>query len=393
MPIKPENARELAELLPDNLSCHNARERLICTAEALRALTDIDHPLSNADLRAVLVARFGEEGAASENTLNDDIKSLRNIGFMGYTIKTGPRGSWCESETLGPSKVRLLLNAVQTSRFLTMSESAELQDSLLGLVSRHQEDDLVGEVHVVQRMGKEGRTVLEACDIVLAAIRTNKKVEFEYAYNNFEGKQVALPGDDGQTLRVETPIALYYSNGNYYLESYSETPWRRDQQITRSRLDRMRGIRVSRHEADLCKKVKSARRTATKRMKREFEMLGGEPRTVFLRVGAEKTNEMFDRFGFGLKFANFEGMPRNKDSTALTCLTIAQSATFFRWLAGMQGDVRLQSPPAQIELVSEPWASLCAGRSRDELVADYEAMRAGYLDYLDCARSACDGPM
>ena len=128
-------------------------------------------------------------------------------------------------------------------------------------------------------------------------------------------------------------------------------------------------------------------------MKREFEMLGGEPRTVFLRVSAEKTNEMFDRFGFGLKFANFEGMPRNKDSTALTCLTIAQSATFFRWLAGMQGDVRLQSPPAQIELVSEPWASLCAGRSRDELVADYEAMRAGYLDYLDCARSACDGPM
>ena len=390
MAIDIDNARKLAELLPGGLQCRNARERLICTAEALRLLTDAEHPLSNAGLRAVLAARFGEAGAVSENTLNDDVKCLRNTGFMGYAVKTGPRGSWCESSSLGPSKVRLLLNAVQTSRFLTTRESAELQDALLGLVSCHQENDLMGEVHVVQRMGKEGRAVLAACDVVSEAMRTDRKVEFEYAFNNFDGKQVALPGDDGSTLRVETPIALYYSNGNYYLESYSERPWRHGERIMRSRLDRMRKIAVSAEKADLCQKVKSARRTATKRMKREFEMLGGEPRTVFLRVGAEKTNEMFDRFGFGLKFASFEGERGDKTATALTCLTVAQSPTFFRWLSGMQGDVRLQAPPAEIELAGDPWAGLCVGRNRDELVADYEAMRSGYLAYLERARQACE---
>ena len=125
-------------------------------------------------------------------------------------------------------------------------------------------------------------------------------------------------------------------------------------------------------------------------MKREFEMLGGAPRTVFLRVGAEKTNEMFDRFGFGLRFASFEGERGDKNATALTCLTVAQSSTFFRWLAGMQGGVRLQAPPPALELSSAPWQSLCAGRSREELVADYEAMREGYLAYLDGARNACE---
>ena len=382
MSIDTAKAQELAGLLPESLSCRNARERLICVAEALRLLTDQDHPLSNADLRAILPARFADASAISENTLHDDIKCLRELGFMGYAFKTGPCGSWCESTVFGPARIRMLLNAVQTSRFLTASESDELQGALLGLVSCYQEDDLMGEVHVVQRMGKEGRAVLAACDVISAAMRLDRKVEFEYAFNDFDGKQVSLPGDNGQTLRVETPVALYFSDGNYYLESFSETPWRHGQQITRSRLDRMRRIRVSKEKASSSKKVAAARRTATKRMKREFEMLGGEPRTVFLRVGSEKTNEMFDRFGFGLKFASFKSEPGDRFPTALTCLTVAQSATFFRWLAGMQGDVRLELPPVEVELATEPWASLCRGKTRDMLLGDYEAMRDAYKEFL-----------
>ena len=384
MTLSKDDAQEYASLLPTNMSCENARERLLCVMETLRALTDADHRLSNADLRQVLAARFGEAAIPAENTLNADIKALRSMDVAGCTFHTSPSGSWCENRALGPAQVRLLFNAVQSSRFLTAGESRELQEALLGLVSVHEEYSLMGDVHVVQRLEAKGRSeVLAACSAIAQALRDDRKVEFEYTFNNFEGTQIALPGDNGETLRVETPTALYFSEGNYYLESFSATPWRHGQQIMRSRVDRMRAVRVSDERADLCEEVLEARRTAASRMKREVQMFGGTPRTIFLRVSAEATNELFDLFGFGLEFANFSGMPRNKDTTGDTCVTVAQSPTFFRWLIGMGSRVRIVAPPDALTVRAQPWARLTGGKSHAELVEDYQAMTDAFHAFLE----------
>ncbi|MDO4532834.1 MAG: WYL domain-containing protein [Coriobacteriia bacterium] len=390
MTISEQQAREFARFLPDGLSCDNARQRLLSVVEALRLLTDREHPLSNADLRLVLAARFGFNAVPAENTLNADIRSLRGLRIMGYTFHTGPMGTWCESDAFSPAHVRLLFNAVQSSRFLTADESAEVQEALLDLVSYYQEDQMVGEVHVVQRMEAAGRSaVLDACDAIARAMREDRKVAFEYTFNNFEGAQVALPGDDGSPVRVETPIALYFSEGTYYLESYSATPWRHGRNILRSRVDRMRAVHVSDESGDTCEEVEEARRTAARRMKREFQMFSGIPRTVFLRVSAERTNEMFDLFGFGLEFANFIGVRGDKDSTGDTCVQVAQSPTFFRWLAGMGGTVRMVAPPSSLALQSQPWRHLIGGKTYAQLLEDYEAMCTAYREFLDTARLGC----
>ncbi len=393
MSITPETAREYARLLPDSLRCDNARERLLCVAEILKTLSDADHRLSNADIRLVLAARFGDDVAPAENTLNADIAALRRFPALGYAFRTSPSGSWCEGAALAPAHVRLLFNAVQSSRFLTPEESADLQEALLGMVSTHEEYHLIGDVHVVQRMEAEGRAaVLDACDAIAQALREDRKVEFEYTFNDFDGSQIALPGDSGDTLRVETPIALFFSDGNYYLESYSATPWRHGQRVMRSRIDRMRFARVSAERADACEEVAEARRTAARRMRRSVQMFGGIARTVFLRVGAERTNEVFDLFGFGLEFANFRGDPGSKNATADTCVTIAQSPTFFRWLAGTGGQVRIVAPPDALTVKAQPWARLCTGKSHAQLVADYEAMTGAYRSFLQAALDACGAP-
>ena len=391
MNITPEIAQEYARLLPDDLRCDNARERLLCVAEILKSLSDTDHRLSNADIRLVLAARFGKRATPAENTLNADIGALRSMPALGYTFYTSPSGSWCEGGALTPARVRLLFNAVQSSRFLAPEESADLQEALLGMVSFHQEYHLMGDVHVVQRMEAEGRAaVLDACDAIAEALRKERKVEFEYTYNDFDGTQVALPSDSGDTLRVETPIALFFSDGNYYLESYSETPWRHDQHVTRSRIDRMRFARMSNEPADLCEEVAEAKRTAARRMRRSVQMFGGAARTIFLRVGAERTNEVFDLFGFGLEFAGYRGKPGSKHATADTCVTIAQSPTFFRWLAGMRGQVRIVAPPDALTVKAQPWAHLCGGKDHADLVADYEAMTGAYQTFLQDALDACN---
>lgn len=391
MSISEQRAQELAALLPEKIGCENDRRRLLCVAEILHMLTDADHPLSNSDIRSIIAARFGRDAMPAENTLNRDIGALRECGALGYVFRTGTRGTWCEHAALAPASVRLCLNAVQSSRFLTSEQSADLQDALGSLVSRWREEELAYDVHVTQRE-REGAEVLARCDAAAEALRLGKKVEFEYAYNDFDGRQVPLPriddtGETNDTLRVETPIALIFSQGFYYLESYSDPPWRHAN-TTRSRIDRMTFLRVSREDADANAEVRRLRRSAARRMGEDFDLLGGKPRTVFLRVMGRKTNEMIDRFGFDLRYRQFEGPSGADTSTAITCVRVAESPAFLRWLAGTGGEVALVSPPVGATAKRGPWAAQCKGMTAEELAEDYRAMAEAYRMFLERAASA-----
>ena len=389
MAITEERARELARMLPEGLDCSDGRKRLLSVAELLRAVTDEEHALSNAEIRAVLAAKLGEEAVPAENTLNGDIRALRECGILGYEVHTGPGGTWCENGAFSPGSVRLCLNAVQSSRFLTDEQSDDLQLALGSLVSRWREEEIAYEVHVTQRAPEAGG-VLARCDAVAEALRTGKKVEFEYAYNDFSGKQVALArGEDGNTVRVETPIALIFSQGNYYLESFADPPWFPGSKATRSRIDRMTWLRVSREAAVNNSEVRKLKRTARRRMEQDLDLLGGTMRVVFLSVMGRKTNEMIDRFGPGLKYGEFNGPKGVETSTGVTCLRVAESRTFFRWLAGTCGEVMLVPPPMSVTAKRNPWSSVCKGYSYDELEQDYRAMAAGYRAFLKEAAKSC----
>ena len=391
MALSKTEAQELAELLPADLRCDDARQRLLCVVALLRELTDADHVLSNADLRAVLAARFGEERAPAENTLAADLRAIAQSGALDLRLHVTPSGYWCERSRLTPVKARLMLNAVQSSRFLTVRQSAELQEDLFGLVSRYQEDDLAGQVHVDQRVLKSYQEVFSALEAVTRALNTGKKVEFRYTYADFAGHPQALPGDNGSTLRVETPIALYFSENNYYVETYTATPWRHGLEVVISRVDRMADVRVSEQDADAGRQVSELRRSAQRRMSRSFDMISGPVRTVFVRVRADRTNVLFDRFGFGLRFSQHEGVPGEPLSSALTLLTVPQCFTFYRWLTPVSSRVVMCEPPAELVLRSGPWAKALRDVSRDELLEDYQAMVRGFMDYLDRAREPYAG--
>ena len=387
MALSKTEAQELAELLSADLRCDDARQRLLCVVALLRELTDADHVLSNADLRAVLAARFGEECAPAENTLAADLRAIAQSGALDLRLHVTPSGYWCERSRLTPVKARLMLNAVQSSRFLTVRQSAELQEDLFGLVSRYQEDDLAGQVHVDQRVLKSYQEVFSALEAVTRALNTGKKVEFRYTYADFAGHPQALPGDNGSTLRVETPIALYFSENNYYVETYTATPWRHDLEVVISRVDRMADVRVSEQDADAGRQVSELRRSAQRRMSRSFDMISGPVRTVFVRVRSDRTNVLFDRFGFGMRFGQFEGTLGEPDCTGLTLMHLPQTFTFYRWLSAAGDGIVIEEPPEELVLRSGPWAPALKDVPREALMADYQALVAGYLAYLDRARA------
>lgn len=390
MKLPEHHIEELADLLDDAPGPSDARTRLLCLAELLRTLTDRDHPLSNAQIRAIMVAKYPDAAAPAENTLNADIRALRDAGCLGLEIHTGSRGTWCENSRLSAEDVRLLLNAVQSSRLLTHEQSAQLQEGLFGLVSRFQEEDMASEVFVDQRPRKASPEVFDTCTTIARAIRLGKKLEFGYAYSDYDGEPVLLEGDSGSTLRVETPIALLFSENRYYLESYSDPAWRHGIKLMHSRVDRMRNVRISEQDACSNRDVYNAKRSVQRRMREGFEMLQGPSRTLFLRVRADKTNEMFDRFGFGLAFGQFVGELGAVDTTAITCVKVAAQGTFFRWLSGCGGGVCIVKPKDELWVTSGPWARTASGKSFEELVSDYEDAKAGYRAYLEQAAAGCE---
>ena len=387
MALSKLEAAAWASLLPDELSCTNARQRLLCVMVTLQALTDASHTLSNADIRAILQERFGSAATPSENTLAADVHALATCGYPNLKVHITPSGYWCEHDSLTPAKVRMLLNAVQSSRFLTVEQSSELQEDLYGLVSRHQEDDLGGQVHVDQRVRKSYQQVFATIDAVARALTQNKKIEFVYSYSDFNGRAHPLEGDNGSALRVETPIALYFSEDNYYVETYTATPWRHGIEVMLSRADRMLDTRVSSEDADHSRVVYDLRRSARRRMGSCFDMVSGPMRHIFLRVRSDANNLLFDRFGFGVKFAQFEGTIGSPFATGLTMLLVPQAHTFFRWLSAAGTGIVLVEPPAELMLRSGPWTKALRDISREELLEDYHAMVEGFLAYLDRARA------
>lgn len=387
MAITASEAAELADRLSERLSCDNARMRLLCITELLCRLTDSDHPLSNTDIREILKARFGDDCAPAENTIIGDIHALRDSGFLGLEVHVTPSGTWCESSRLRPDEVQLLLNAVQSSRILTQRQSAALQGSLLDLVSCWQEDELDGEVFVDQHGRERYQHIFRVNAEIARAIRLDRKIEFEYTYTGFDRKPHALVDEAGKRLRIETPIALIYADGKYYMESYSSSPWRGHPQLTTSRTDRMFEVRVSEECAEHNADTRDAKNSVRKRLRESFEMVGGTSRIVFLRVAADMTNVMFDTFGYDLHFEHFVGEVDDVSTTAVTCVKVAESFTFFRWLSSAGSAIVIERPHSEMWVRAKAWEKIVGDATLERLRTDYDAIVEAYLAYLDNARA------
>lgn len=382
---------KLASLLPDEMRLEDNSSRLLCLVELMRTLTDEEHPLSYREIREVMKARFGADKAPSENTIAANLRSINESRCLGVRIHVDARGAWCENTRISPANVRLLLNAVQTSRFLTTQQGKRLEKPLFDMVSYHQRalfesKRFYEHVQVEHRARREDQRVLETCDTILRAIRDRRKVEFCYTYLSFDKSKHVLTGDDGSRVRVETPIALIFSSDNYYLESYAEVPWRHAS-VTRSRVDRMTKVSVSDEPAD---DVSAWRRTLPKRIKEAFDSMGGETRCVVMRVRSDALNEVFDRFGYDIKFLNFHGTVGDPASTMDCAAYVAQSNAFFRWLSGTRGGVKLVRPAAIDNWPRRgPWAK-GDKVTQARMEQDFNELRRGYHAYLETAARAIE---
>lgn len=374
--------------------------RVLYVCEMLRVLTERGRGLTAADMKRILVRANPAFGDVKEQTLYGYVDALAETNCLGLAVhkpaKGENTGTWAEG--LKPSQARLLLNLVQSTRFLSAPEKGGLVSALDTFISASARDRISGQIIVDDRTRKGSGGALKACDTTIEAIDRGMKLEFSYIYYGLDGEEHVL-SNRGPERKVESPACVIYSNDNYYIRTWAEYPGTPGHEMT-YRADRVRDARVSEERSSLPHgdnadeprdNMQSIRENAMQDARRSFEMMGGPRRTLFFDVLSDLANVFFERFGHGLKFVDIREDAETGHRRGVTCVRVSTSRTFYRWVFGLGELAEIIAPPP-MNVHRTEWSDAIGGKDYGALADDYQATVSEYRSMIERALSTYSQP-
>ena len=300
----------------------NQKKKLFCILSLLERESDEEHPVSTERIIESLTAN---DISAERKSIYDDIQTLQDLGYD--VISCGRKGYYLGAREFELAELKLLVDAVQSSKFLTEKKSHELIKKLERFCSRHEAGKLQRQVHVIDRVKTMNERVLYLVDTIHEAIAENRMISFQYM--KWNGKKELVPRHEGKRYLV-SPYILMWEEENYYLVAYDE------------QADGRRYYRVDKM-ADI--KIEDAQRTHSEEFsenaallsKKTFGMYDGKEERVRLSFEEPLLNVVLDRFGTDLILLEKE---MNRYEAAVD---VQVSQQFFGWLCGVS-DVKLCGP-------------------------------------------------
>ena len=262
--------------------CDNLKKKLLLTLEFLHRRTDEDHPATSADLFTYLE----NHGITCERkSLYTDLDALEDYG-LDIIRTTGKTACFrLASRTFDLAELKLLADAVLSSKFLSQRKSMELLRKLETLTSEHNAGQLRRQLVVSGRVKTMNESVLYSVDALYQAIAQNSQIRFRY----FEWDRNKERRDRGGE-RLASPYALCWDDANYYLIAH--TP---EHGLTHFRVDKMYHIELTgepRTQTDETRGLKLSDYST-----QVFGMFGGPVRHVRLRFENSLAGVVIDRFG------------------------------------------------------------------------------------------------
>ncbi len=233
------------------------------------------------------------------------------------------------------AEVKLLIDAIQSSKFITERKSNELIKKVKGLVSKHQAAQLQRQVFVHGRIKTMNESIYYNVDTLHAAIAQNCRIKFQYC-GWFTNKQL-LPLQDGKFFEV-SPWALSWDDEYYYLVAFDHY----EEKIKHYRVDKMMKISIleeKRGGKELFDKFDMASYSTM-----NFGMFHGEVKRVHISFPNYMVGVFIDRFG---KDISIRPAGENRSEIAVN---VAVSKQFFGWIASLGRWVKITGPD---EVVSE----------------------------------------
>ncbi len=392
MSLTDEELKIIAEDLPGDVGrASDARSRLLCVQELLRYATDINHGLTTSEIVKILSFRADDGKVPSEPTVLEDIHAIKNNAPLEMKIDIPTRGKTggfkCLRALLSDVEVRMLQNVVRASKFITSKQSRDLCNSLDCHLSFYDQDKITRSVFVDKRKRATDPDVLDASQKISEALTKGKKLEFGYVSWNLSNRTCNFNVRCGDKI-CETPINLIYSFDNYYVEMWSDEDEGHGRVSTR-RLDRMRDVIVSEFDAVKNDKIKELQATVKERTCQTFDMLGGDTAELFLEVTWDKANMIYNRFGNEYRFENVTYDKQGAPDKGYLRIQVQLSSTFFRWIFGFQGGIKIVPPRSDFWNTAGSWAKLnTSNRSKKSLFQDYDKAISMYKKMLSRGQDA-----
>jgi predicted DNA-binding transcriptional regulator YafY len=315
----------------------NQKLKLSMLCKIMQEETDDDHSLT---LQQVIKKLEAYDITAERKSLYDDFKCMdENLDVEVIKEQIGRETFYhVGSRQFELAEIKLLIDAIQSSKFISQNKSKELIKKMKGFVSKYQADKLQRQVYVNDRVKTMNESTYYAVDDLHTAIAENKKVTFKYCSWTVEKK--LEPRKDGELYKV-SPWALTWADENYYLVAYDSEAgkvkhYRVDKMIHLNKIDEMREGKEFFNNFDM----------GTYALE-NFSMFGGEIKKVHIEFPNDKVGIFIDRFGKDIAIR-----PAGNDRSMIA-VDVAISLQFFGWIFCLGSDVKITGPDAVVEKMRE----------------------------------------
>ena len=324
----------------------NQKFKLYRLAQIMLENTDEEHYITMPEILAGLEKY---EITADRKSIYTD---LRDLEVLDIEVEGEPAGNRYHYHVINRPfelpELKLLVDAIQSSRFITEKKTNALIRKLEKLVSRYDAQKLQRQVYVSGRIKTMNESIYYTVDAIHNAISENRKIRFQYFQWNVKKEMELRHG--GAWYHI-SPWGLSWENENYYLVGYDSDAGR----IKHYRVDKMLHIRISEEEREgreHFRKLDMADYT-----RKSFGMFGGEEQTVKLLVDNSLAGVILDRFGKNVMLIPADG------GHFTVNVEVHVSGQFLGWIFSLGEKVKILSPENVVEQMK---------REAERLVRQYE---------------------
>lgn len=301
--------------------------KLLYLVDILRKETDEDHVISTKEL----IKHLDDNGIhADRKTIYADMLELSDYGFdiIGRDAASGG-GYYLGEREFEPAELKLLVDAVSASKFITEKKSRELIKKLEGLTNKYEAVKLSREVLVSDRAKAGNESIYYSVDAIHTAIRNNNILNFTYMV--WTPQKELVPKTVGKVTSV-SPWLLVWQDDNYYLVAYDNDV----KEMRHYRVDKIKNAEVieeKRQGREIFEKLDMGRYST-----KNFGMYHGEEETVTLELPQYLAGVIIDRFGKDTPIKYLGG------ETFTARVNVCVSQQFYGWVLGLGNEVKITAP-------------------------------------------------
>ncbi len=309
----------------------NQKLKILYIMSELMEKTDKTHSLTTKEL----IQALERKGITAERkSIYDDIECLIRFGLDIKLRKEEPKGYYIDKREFELAELKLLVDSVQSSKFLTEKKSRELIKKLEALTSTYEATYLQRQVIVSNRIKTMNESIYSNVDEIHKAISADKVITFQYA--EWSVKKELKVKKNGTAYEV-SPFVLNFNDDNYYLVGYDHLSGI----VKHYRVDKMKSIEISeksRENKELFKGFDNGIFA-----KKTFGMYGGEEKDIVLICENRLAGVIIDRFGKDVYMR-----PIDSD-TFKVLVKVNVSNQFFGWLCGIGAGVKIAEPEVVVK--------------------------------------------